>query len=152
MSNIDSVLLGAACSRLFAECSEPERNAPDLTNRQKPLFKIRPFIRFSVYRTYPEPRSNVGKANKPGAVRKQSGKAAKKVAKPPPPSFRVRALDPVQKCGPGTSVQLLYRIEESPAGGTARTHLVFFDRHGWYCEHGRDCLAVPHAQREAKKS
>jgi hypothetical protein len=23
-----------------------------------------------------------------------------------------------------------------------RPHLVFLDRHGWYCEHGRDCPAV----------
>ena len=26
--------------------------------------------------------------------------------------------------------------------GKSATHLVFFDRHGWYCEHGRACPAV----------
>jgi len=45
---------------------------------------------------------------------------------------------------------------ETPAPGTARgesidgritAHLVFFDRHGWYCEHGRTCPAVGHAKK-----
>jgi hypothetical protein len=58
----------------------------------------------------------------------------------------VKALDPVRKCGPGTSVQLLYRVDET-IDGRATTHLVFFDRHGWYCEHGRNCPAVGHARK-----
>ena len=53
----------------------------------------------------------------------------------------VRELDPVRKCGPGTSVELLYRVIEHVDGGLTN-HLVFFDRHGWYCEHGRTCPAV----------
>lgn len=76
---------------------------------------------------------------------------AKGGARPPTPAastFAVRALDPVQKCGPSTSVRLLFRIDERADAGE-RTHLVFFDRHGWYCEHGRDCSAVAHAQRAA---
>jgi hypothetical protein len=82
------------------------------------------------------------KAAKP--VRTTARKARRS---PPPPdsTFRVRELDPVQKCGAGTSVQRMFRVDEA-SGGVVRPHLVFFDRHGLYCEHGRDCPAVPHAR------
>lgn len=65
-----------------------------------------------------------------------------------PPGVRVavRELDPHRMCGAGTSVQFLYRVDES-VDGRASAHLVFFDRHGWYCEHGRSCPAVAHARR-----
>jgi len=107
----------------------------------------------------------MAKTRKPGAVRKRRRKVvgmrarrvghpmrktSKPQAKPEPARFDVRALDHVKKCGPGTSVQVLFRVDERSAGDS-RTHLVFYDRHGWYCEHGRDCPAVPHAQREARK-
>jgi len=62
------------------------------------------------------------------------------------PTYRIRELDPVAKCGPGTSVQRLYRIDEI-VDGDARPHLVFLDRHGWYCEHGRDCPAVSQVRK-----
>lgn len=65
---------------------------------------------------------------------------------PPAPTFVVRELDPIRKCGPGTSVEQLYRVDESNQGNT-RVHLVFLDRHGWYCEHGRECPAVKHARK-----
>jgi hypothetical protein len=58
----------------------------------------------------------------------------------------IKRLDPVRKCGPGTSVQFLYRVDES-VDGRITAHLVFFDRHGWYCEHGRTCPAVGHAKK-----
>jgi hypothetical protein len=58
----------------------------------------------------------------------------------------IKPLDPIQKCGPGTSVQFLYRVDES-VDGRITAHLVFFDRHGWYCEHGRTCPAVGHAKK-----
>lgn len=66
----------------------------------------------------------------------------------PPPVVRVavRELDPQRMCGAGTSVQFLYRVDES-VDGRASAHLVFFDRHGWYCEHGRSCPAVAHARK-----
>jgi hypothetical protein len=64
--------------------------------------------------------------------------------------YRVRELDPHDKCGPGTTVQQLYRVDESN-NGASRVHLVFFDRHGWYCEHNRDCPAVIHAKRIGSK-
>lgn len=68
---------------------------------------------------------------------------------PPAPVIRVavRELDPQRKCGEGTSVQFLYRVDET-VDGRATTHLVFLDRHGWYCEHGRTCPAVAHAKKQ----
>ena len=33
--------------------------------------------------------------------------------------------------------------------GTPAVHLVFFDRHGWYCEHGRSCHAVDDVRKLA---
>ena len=90
---------------------------------------------------------------KRGTARKVKGTAAKggkgrKKAAPPAPVVRVavRPLDPLRKCGLGTSVQLLYRVDET-IDGRSTTHLVFFDRHGWYCEHGRNCPAVGHARK-----
>ena len=55
--------------------------------------------------------------------------------------FHVRELDPQQKCGAGTSVQFLLRVIERSEGRVIN-HLVFFDQHGWYCEHGSHCPAV----------
>jgi len=108
----------------------------------------------------------VGKVKKSGAVRKAKKRTAAKAktrrsgvtnvtrgrkAAPPKPevSVRIRELDPVQKCGPGTSVGRLFRVDESN-GGVVTAHLVFFDRHGWYCEHGRDCPAVKHARMHVR--
>lgn len=61
-------------------------------------------------------------------------------------TVRVRALDPVAKCGPATSVTELYRVDET-VGGRVAAHLVFLDHHGWYCIHGRECRAVRDARR-----
>jgi hypothetical protein len=36
----------------------------------------------------------------------------------------------------------MYRVDETLGGAHAETHLVFFDRHGWYCVHGPTCRAV----------
>ena len=58
----------------------------------------------------------------------------------------VKPLDPLRKCGPKTTVQFLYRVDEK-VDGRSTPHLVFFDRHGWYCEHGRSCPAVGHARK-----
>jgi hypothetical protein len=66
----------------------------------------------------------------------------------PAPVVRVavKSLDPLRKCGPKTTVQFLYRVDEQ-VDGRSTPHLVFFDRHGWYCEHGRSCPAVGHARK-----
>ena len=68
------------------------------------------------------------------------------VSDAPVVSVAIKALDPLRKCGPNTTVQLLYRVDES-VDGRRTAHLVFFDRHGWYCEHGRTCPAVGHAKK-----
>ena len=63
---------------------------------------------------------------------------------------RVLDLDPFEKCGRGTSVQRLIRVDEM-IDQTREAHLVFFDRHGWYCEHGPTCPAVGHARKHAER-
>ena len=70
--------------------------------------------------------------------------AAKRVA--PVRTVKVRALDPKARCGPGTTVEHLFRVDETVNGNPA-THLVFYDRHGLYCEHGRTCPAVEDVRR-----
>ena len=52
-------------------------------------------------------------------------------------------------CGSGTSVQFLYRVDEL-LDGAPTAHLVFFDRHGWYCVHGRACTAVDDVRKHAR--
>lgn len=95
------------------------------------------------------------RATKP-VVRKKVRKKAKKpavaaakraVARVPAIRIEVRELDPILKCGQETSVQFLYRVIERREGQPATNHLVFFDRHGWYCEHGPTCTAVAHAKK-----
>ena len=64
--------------------------------------------------------------------------------------IRVVDLEPSSKCGRGTSVQRLIRVDEM-IDDAREAHLVFFDRHGWYCEHGRTCPAVGHARKHAER-
>ena len=93
---------------------------------------------------------------KPAAGRRAVGRTAKGgkrrvVAQPAAPrTVKIRELDPVQKCGPDTSVQFLYRVDEQLGGAPLTAHLVFFDRHGWYCEHGRNCPAVADVRKHGK--
>ena len=54
---------------------------------------------------------------------------------------RIREKDPRLVCGKGTTVFRVFRVEER-SNDTRVMHLVFFDRHGWYCEHGAQCEAV----------
>jgi hypothetical protein len=90
----------------------------------------------------PEARGGASKA--PGK-RRPNAKAP--LARQPATQFRVKELNAQQKCGPGTSVERLFRVDER-VEGSARAHLVFLDRrHGWYCEHGVECPAVRQARR-----
>lgn len=58
----------------------------------------------------------------------------------------VESLDPRANVGPRTGVLALVRVR---IRASEAPHLVFHDRHGWYCEtHGPTCPAVPIA-REA---
>lgn len=57
----------------------------------------------------------------------------------------VKELDPKRKCGHRTTVERMYRVIER-VDGSVTNHLVFLDRHGWYCVHGRTCAAVRFAK------
>lgn len=60
----------------------------------------------------------------------------------------IEILDPRQAIGPGTAVQDLVRVRIRPSESP---HLVFHDRHGWYCEtHGPRCPSVSLAQAELR--
>ena len=63
---------------------------------------------------------------------------------------RVLDLDPLERCGRGTSVRRLIRVDEV-VDQAREAHLVFLDRHGWYCEHGPACPAVGHARKHAER-
>ena len=65
-------------------------------------------------------------------------------------TVRIRPMDPIELCGKGTSVTALYRVEET-LDRTRINHLVFFDRHGWYCEHGKQCNAVTDVQKFTRR-
>jgi hypothetical protein len=85
-------------------------------------------------------------------TRSKKGSISRKTAAPKggqpvkPVRMVVKSLDPLRKCGPKTTVRLLFRVDEQ-VDGHSTLHLVFFDRHGWYCEHGRSCPAVGHARK-----
>jgi hypothetical protein len=56
----------------------------------------------------------------------------------------VERLDPRASVGPRTGVLALIRVRLRRMDAP---HLVFHDRHGWYCEeHGPTCAAVREAQ------
>lgn len=55
--------------------------------------------------------------------------------------LRIRQLDPRSRCGESTTVMQLFRVDDLPEDAP-RVHMVFHDKHGWYCEHGRECPAV----------
>ena len=65
--------------------------------------------------------------------------------------MKVRELIPEKVCGPRTRVQQVFRVEER-VNGSSQTHLVFNDRHGWYCEHGTDCPAVGEVRKRGKST
>ena len=80
----------------------------------------------------------------------QKGRKSGKVVAPVPRTVKIRELDPQQRCGPGTSVQHMFRVDEN-LGGRLSVHLVFFDRHGLYCEHGRGCPAVEDVRKSNRQ-
>lgn len=96
------------------------------------------------------------KAKRDSAGTARGGRRTAKVrpaAAPPAKAIavlRIRDLDPLRKCGPGTSVERLIRVDTAGRDGP-EAHLIYLDRHGWYCEHGRACHAVGHARRHARE-
>ena len=64
---------------------------------------------------------------------------------------RISEKDPARMCGKGTSVERVFRVEEK-LEKSRNLHLVFFDRHGWYCEHGAQCQAVSDVKKFIRHS
>jgi hypothetical protein len=64
---------------------------------------------------------------------------------------RITEKDPSLMCGKGTSVERVFRVEEN-LEKSRNLHLVFFDRHGWYCEHGAQCQAVSDVRKFIRHS
>jgi len=80
--------------------------------------------------------------------------ARKKLSKGKPEAerrVRISEKDPSLICGKGTSVERVFRVEEKN-GKSKNLHLVFFDRHGWYCEHGAQCQAVSDVRKFIRHS
>lgn len=103
--------------------------------------------------TTPAPKGKrATRGTKRGAVaRKAALKPSRKKQQPataPERVMRVRELVPQSLCGKRTSVEHLFRVDER-CGSEAQTHLVFHDRHGWYCYHGATCPAVGEVRRIA---
>lgn len=86
---------------------------------------------------------------KPGAGRSLRGRTTPSIDEPR--EVKVRELVPEKVCGPRTRVQQVFRVEER-RNGSSQTHLVFNDRHGWYCEHGTDCPAVGEVRKRGKST
>jgi hypothetical protein len=99
-------------------------------------------VRKSSGKTKAKSMSRVGT---PSNARAKTGKARLQTSAPVV-RVSVKPLEPQAKCGAGTSVQHLFKVDRTVDGKTT-AHLVFFDRHGWYCEHGRHCPAVEHAKK-----
>ena len=86
-------------------------------------------------------------AAKPAAAKRGVAKRTGRAVPPPVRVVKIKSLDPLARCGPGTSVEHLYRVDEN-VDGRATVHLVFFDQYGWYCVHGRGCGAVADVHQE----
>jgi hypothetical protein len=99
-------------------------------------------------RTKPAARPKAARGKK--ATRKSAKIVAAAKATTPTELMRIRELDPQAACGQGTTVMQLFRVDDLPFGDDT-THLVFFDRHGWYCAHGRDCPAVAAVRKRYKQ-
>ena len=88
-------------------------------------------------------------AAKPAAAKRGVAKRTGRAVPPPVRVVKIKSLDPFARCGPGTSVEHLYRVDEN-VDGRATVHLVFFDQYGWYCVHGRGCGAVADVHQELR--
>ena len=103
--------------------------------RMRYLFSLQPFTMAHVNRFLAMIR---------GTVRERDG------GNTPAELMRIRELDPRSKCGNGTTVMQLFRVDDLPEDAP-RVHMVFHDRHGWYCEHGRECPAVAAVRRHQRR-
>lgn len=120
------------------ECNSPKKEANPVTSESFPrpsaVKRRRRAVAMTASRSTADERGTGRGAKRPSPIPNQAGVGP-----------RIRSLDPLRVCGAATSVQLLFRVDEVEEQGH-RTHLVFFDRHGWYCEHDRACPAVAQAR------
>lgn len=84
-------------------------------------------------------------------VKRGAKKAVSRKAREVERRVRITEKDPCSMCGKDTSVERVFRVEEK-GGKSKNTHLVFFDRHGWYCEHGAQCQAVTDVRKFLRHS
>ena len=84
-------------------------------------------------------------------VKRGAKKTASRAKQAAERRVRITEKDPCSICGKGTSVERVFRVEENN-GKSRNTHLVFFDRHGWYCEHGAQCQAVSDVRKFLRHS
>ncbi|MFL5560128.1 MAG: hypothetical protein ACJ79K_01520 [Gemmatimonadaceae bacterium] len=132
------------------------RRAPAKTTRQKAAIDAKPTGKRSRKTgkggagQAADRHARAGKSPTRSGAKTATAAKAKKDAKP---ALRIRELDPLRVCGGRTSVVQLFRVEEqlidAKPAGARQVHLVFNDRHGWYCEHGRSCHAVSAVMRHA---
>lgn len=137
----------AVAMRGAASTARLRRSAPEVVEVARPSPK-------TVSRPAAKPNSAAGKPRnsaRRGAVKKVVGqtRARLTVQRGEARVVKIKELNAQGKCGPGTSVVHLFRVDEV-RNGTAAVHLVFFDRHGWYCEHGRSCPAVEDVRKLAR--
>lgn len=108
-------------------------------------------MRSAVTATAATRATTMAKATKASVPARGAARTTGKRAGPagtPARTVKIKELNAQGKCGPGTSVVHLFRVDEVH-NGTPAVHLVFFDRHGWYCEHGRSCHAVDDVRKLA---
>ena len=86
------------------------------------------------------------------AVKRGAKKGAGRTKEAAVRRVRINEKDPYSMCGKDTSVERVFRVEET-IGKAKNAHLVFFDkRHGWYCEHGAQCAVVTDVKKFVRHS
>lgn len=150
-------------SQTTGACAGPSRaffpdDPPITALRNRSAFNILPLLLLttiasvSVSRTVPEAKrpSDATTTTWGGTLKRRKPAQADGSGAQEPNRFVVEPLDPWLMCGPDTAVQELWRAREQ-TGREVVYHLVFFDRYGWYCEHGRSCAAVAEVRRAVRE-
>ena len=134
---------------VLANAARPTKSAVAATPRRTP--KVRSAGGRPRKLASRAPTKRAGPSQAPRGGVRTGAKGSKHLARENAPRVvRITALDPFERCGPRTSVVHLYRVVER-RGDESSVHLVFFDRHGWYCEHGQACRAVDDVRRHGKQ-
>lgn len=134
--------------------SRDARTSPPLAKAARPTPMVAQASRAQASAPARKAKSAKVGARPPAARNRSAARGGTKgrvhYATPPLREVKVKELDPVARCGPDTSVEFLYRVDERLDGRAAGVHLVFFDRYGWYCVHGRGCAAVADVHQDLR--